>query len=126
MNSTGNRDVSALTKHSEMLDGRVKTLHPAIHAGILARANKTTDFAQLLEFGYEPISLVCCVLYDFEAALQVAKAKKASAAEQGEGNAAVACELIEEIDIGGVTLLRAAAKNFERVTVVCDPADYDR
>jgi phosphoribosylaminoimidazolecarboxamide formyltransferase/IMP cyclohydrolase len=98
-----------VTKHAELLGGRVKTLHPAIHSGILAR-DTDEDMQALREHGYAPISLVVCNLYPFQRT--VARA------------GITLDEAVEQIDIGGVTLLRAAAKNFSRVTVVCDPADY--
>ncbi len=101
--------VERVTRHPEMLGGRVKTLHPAIHGGILAR-DTDSDLAELREQGYAPISLVICNLYPFQQT--VAKA------------GVTPDEVIEQIDIGGVTLLRAAAKNFSRVTVLCDTADY--
>ncbi|MBN2469679.1 MAG: hypothetical protein JXN59_03050 [Anaerolineae bacterium] len=101
--------VEQVTGAPEMLGGRVKTLHPAIHAGILARDTES-DTADLAAQGYTPISMVVCNLYPFEATIQQPDVTLADA--------------IEQIDIGGVTLLRAAAKNFSRVTVVCDPADY--
>jgi phosphoribosylaminoimidazolecarboxamide formyltransferase/IMP cyclohydrolase len=103
------RDVADLTGAPEMLGGRVKTLHPAVHAGILSRATES-DQADLAAQGYRPINLVICNLYPFQETV-------------ARENVTLA-EAVEEIDIGGVTLLRAAAKNFERVTVVCDPADY--
>lgn len=103
------RDVADLTGAPEMLGGRVKTLHPAVHAGILSRATES-DQADLAAQGYRPINLVICNLYPFQRTV-------------ARENVTLA-EAVEEIDIGGVTLLRAAAKNFERVTVVCDPADY--
>ncbi|MGH2538259.1 MAG: bifunctional phosphoribosylaminoimidazolecarboxamide formyltransferase/IMP cyclohydrolase [Candidatus Promineifilaceae bacterium] len=102
-------DVSAVTGAAEMLAGRVKTLHPAVHAGILARAT-AADSAELAAQGVAPIDLVVCNLYPFQA----------TAARPGVSPA----EAVEQIDIGGVALLRAGAKNFERVTAVCDPADY--
>jgi phosphoribosylaminoimidazolecarboxamide formyltransferase/IMP cyclohydrolase len=98
-------DVRAVTGQDEILGGRVKTLHPAIAAGILARTAE-----DLADTGFAPIDLVVVNLYDFEGA--VAR----GAAEE---------ELVEAVDIGGPTLLRAAAKNCERVTVVCDPRHYD-
>ncbi|XP_013401967.1 bifunctional purine biosynthesis protein PURH-like [Lingula anatina] len=104
------QEVSEVTKAPEMLEGRVKTLHPAVHGGILARL---TD-GDLYDIGKQGISLirvVVCNLYPFV---------KTVSAE----NVTVS-DAIEDIDIGGVTLLRAAAKNHERVTVVCDPQDYD-
>lgn len=101
--------VEAVTSYPEMLGGRVKTLHPAIHGGILAR--RTPDhLADLAANGVHPIDLVVCNLYPFVQTV----------ARPGVTEA----EAIEEIDIGGVTLLRAAAKNYESVTVVVDPADY--
>lgn len=102
-------DVADVTGAPEMLGGRVKTLHPAVHGGILAR-DQAQDRADLAARGYDFIDLVVCNLYPFSQT--VAKAGVTLA------------EAIENIDIGGVTLLRAAAKNFERVTVICDPADY--
>lgn len=101
--------VDIVTGAPEMLGGRVKTLHPAIHAGILAR-DIASDIADLEAQGYAPISMVVCNLYPFQATV----AKPDVTLDQA----------IEQIDIGGVTLLRAAAKNFARVTVVSDPADY--
>jgi phosphoribosylaminoimidazolecarboxamide formyltransferase/IMP cyclohydrolase len=103
-------DVSEVTGHPEMMQGRVKTLHPAIHAGILARRDRSDDLSALEELGYGPIDLVCVNLYPFHEAAAV-NAPLPSAMEQ--------------VDIGGPTLLRAAAKNHEHVFVVVDPADYD-
>lgn len=103
-------DVAAITGAPEMLGGRVKTLHPAVHGGILAR-DTAGDRADLAAQKIGFIDLVVCNLYPF--AETVAKPGVTVAAA------------IEQIDIGGVTLLRAAAKNFARVAVVCDPADYD-
>ena len=101
--------VDQVTGHPEILGGRVKTLHPAIHGGILARRTPE-HLAELVAHGIAPVDLVVCNLYPFAATV----------AKQGVTEA----EAVEEIDIGGVTLLRAAAKNFESVTVICDPADY--
>jgi phosphoribosylaminoimidazolecarboxamide formyltransferase/IMP cyclohydrolase len=101
--------IEQVTHHPELLGGRVKTLHPAIHSGILAR-DTDEDMQALREHGYAPISLVVCNLYPFQNTV----------ARQG----VTLDEAVEQIDIGGVTLLRAAAKNFARVTVICDPADY--
>ena len=101
--------VDQITGFPEILGGRVKTLHPAMHGGILARRTPA-HLAELASHGIAPVDLVVCNLYPFEATVA-----KSGVTEQ---------EAIEEIDIGGVTLLRAAAKNFESVTVVCDPADY--
>ncbi len=106
------KEVSAHTGFPEMLDGRVKTLHPAIHGGILARREVPAHMASLRDAGIEPIDLVVVNLYPFEATV-----------------ADPACRLedaIENIDIGGPTLLRAAAKNHAGVAVVVDPADYGR
>ena len=106
------RDVSDFTGWPEMLGGRVKTLHPKVHGGLLYRRKHPEDQKQAAEHGIAPIDLVVVNLYPFEA----------TAARAG----LTAGELIENIDIGGPTMLRSAAKNFESVTVVCDPADYDR
>eukprot|EP01059_Diplonema_ambulator_P008316 TRINITY_DN178_c0_g1_i5.p1 TRINITY_DN178_c0_g1~~TRINITY_DN178_c0_g1_i5.p1 ORF type:complete len:610 (+),score=270.47 TRINITY_DN178_c0_g1_i5:134-1963(+) len=103
-------DVSDLTKAPEMLGGRVKTLHPAVHGGILARDTEQ-DMDELAKRGYGPIDMVFCNLYPF---LEVIKKEGVTIAQA-----------VEEVDIGGVTLLRAAAKNHARVTVVCDPSDYE-
>ena len=106
------RDVSEFTGWPEMLGGRVKTLHPKVHGGLLFRRNLAEDQKQAAEHGIAPIDLVVVNLYPFEATA----AKKDLTAE----------DLIENIDIGGPTMLRSAAKNFESVTVITDPADYDR
>jgi phosphoribosylaminoimidazolecarboxamide formyltransferase/IMP cyclohydrolase len=103
--------VESLTGVSEMLGGRVKTLHPAIHAGILARATKD-DLNDLAENGYAPIKLVVCNLYPFQETIAAASTTLQDA--------------IEQIDIGGVTLIRAAAKNFFHVTCICHSSDYSR
>ncbi len=103
------REVSDYTGSPEILDGRVKTLHPAVHGGILARATEA-DRDQLASLGWGYIDMVVVNLYPFEATV----AKPGTAEAEG----------IENIDIGGVALIRAAAKNFARVTLVCDPADY--
>jgi phosphoribosylaminoimidazolecarboxamide formyltransferase/IMP cyclohydrolase len=103
------RSVSSLTGEPEMLDGRVKTLHPAVHAGLLAR-DVPQDRALLAERGWEPIDLVAVNLYPFEEIADLEDTTQDQA--------------LAMIDIGGVTLLRAAAKNFGRVTTLCDPADY--
>ncbi|MCJ1243892.1 bifunctional phosphoribosylaminoimidazolecarboxamide formyltransferase/IMP cyclohydrolase [Trapelia coarctata] len=102
-------DVSAITHAPEMLSGRVKTLHPAVHAGILAR-DLASDEKDLAEQNINKVDYVVCNLYPFKDT--VAKI-----------NVTVP-EAVEEIDIGGVTLIRAAAKNHERVTILSDPADY--
>jgi phosphoribosylaminoimidazolecarboxamide formyltransferase/IMP cyclohydrolase len=104
------RDVSEVTGAPEMLGGRVKTLHPAIHAGILAR-DLAGDRSELDAQEIKMIDLVVCNLYPFQQTIDQPEVSLESA--------------VEQIDIGGVTLLRAAAKNFQRVTVVCEPADYE-
>lgn len=101
--------MSAITKAPEMLSGRVKTLHPAVHAGILAR-DLASDEKDLAEQNINKVDYVICNLYPFKDT--VAKV-----------NVSVP-EAVEEIDIGGVTLIRAAAKNHKRVTILSDPADY--
>ncbi len=106
------RDVSDFTGWPEMLGGRVKTLHPKVHGGLLFRRGHTEDEKQATENGIAPIDLVAVNLYPFEA----------TAAKAG----LTATELIENIDIGGPTMLRSAAKNFESVTVVTDAADFER
>ncbi len=106
------RDVSDVTRFPEMLSGRVKTLHPAVHGGILARRHDPEHETQISEAGIEPIDLVAVNLYPF----------RETAARPGVD----ADSVIEQIDIGGVALLRSAAKNYESVTVVVDPADYSR
>jgi phosphoribosylaminoimidazolecarboxamide formyltransferase/IMP cyclohydrolase len=102
--------VSDVTRFPEMLDGRVKTLHPAIHAGILARRGRPDDLEAIAAHGIQPIDLVVVNLYPFER----------TAANAGTPFD----ELVEEIDIGGPSLVRAAAKNFRDVLVVVSPADY--
>jgi phosphoribosylaminoimidazolecarboxamide formyltransferase / IMP cyclohydrolase len=104
--------VSDLTGFPEMLDGRVKTLHPKIHGGILARRSHAEDLDALERHGIGLIDLVVVNLYPFEAT-----AKKAGVTFD---------ELVENIDIGGPSMVRAAAKNFRDVLVVVDPADYPR
>ena len=106
------RDVADFTGWPEMLGGRVKTLHPKVHGGLLYRRKHPDDQKQAAEHSIAPIDLVVVNLYPFEA----------TAAKQG----LAAEELIENIDIGGPTMLRSAAKNFESVTVVTDPDDYTR
>ena len=104
------RDVAELTGWPEMLGGRVKTLHPKVHGGILFRRGEAGDRQQTAEHKIAPIDLVVVNLYPFEATA----AKPDLTAE----------ELIENIDIGGPAMVRSAAKNFESVAVVTDPADY--
>ena len=102
--------VEALTESPEMLGGRVKTLHPRVHAGILARRDEEEDVATLAEHGIEAFDLVCVNLYPFEEV----------AARQGVTEA----EAVEMIDIGGPSMLRGAAKNFAHCAAVCDPGQY--
>ncbi len=104
------REVSDLTGAPEILDGRVKTLHPRIHGAILAQPNKESHVATLQKEGIETIDMVVVNLYPFE--------KVAAAA------GSTLDEALEQIDIGGVTLLRAAAKNFENIVVVSEPSQY--
>lgn len=102
-------DVSSITHAPEILGGRVKTLHPAVHGGILLR-DIPTDEADLAAQGFDKIDYVVCNLYPFK--------------ETVKKVLVTVPEAVEEIDIGGVTLLRAAAKNHERVTILSDPKDY--
>jgi phosphoribosylaminoimidazolecarboxamide formyltransferase/IMP cyclohydrolase len=103
-------EVSEFTGFPEMLDGRVKTLHPKIHGGILGRRDLASHQEQMAAHDIKPIDLVVVNLYQFEQAV----AKSGCTLE----------DAIENIDIGGPTLLRASAKNYQDVTVVVDPADY--
>jgi phosphoribosylaminoimidazolecarboxamide formyltransferase/IMP cyclohydrolase len=105
------RDVADVTGHPEMMDGRVKTLHPAVHAGLLARRDRDDDLAALEEQGYGPIDLVAVNLYPFR--------------ETIAGGGVAVKDAMEKVDIGGPTMIRAAAKNHEGVWVIVDPADYD-
>lgn len=103
--------VSDVTGFPELLDGRVKTLHPAIHGGILARRGRAADMEAIRGQGIRPIDLVVVNLYPFA---------RTAASEATVG------ELLEQIDVGGPGMVRAAAKSFEDVLVVVDPADYGR
>jgi phosphoribosylaminoimidazolecarboxamide formyltransferase/IMP cyclohydrolase len=105
-------DVAAYTGSPEILDGRVKTLHPKIHGGLLGRRSQPAHVAQMEQQGIGPIDVVVVNLYPFEATI----AKPGCSFE----------EAIENIDIGGPSMLRSAAKNHEDVLVVVDPADYQR
>ncbi len=105
-------EVADVTGHPEIMEGRVKTLHPAVHAGLLGRPAHRGDAAQMEELGYEPIDLLAVNLYPFRETI----------AREGVTDA----EAIEQIDIGGPAMLRSAAKNHENVWVVVDPADYDQ
>jgi phosphoribosylaminoimidazolecarboxamide formyltransferase/IMP cyclohydrolase len=104
--------VEDVTGSPELLGGRVKTLHPRIHAGILARREREDDLAALAEHGIEPFDLVCVNLYPFERV----------AAQHGVREE----EAVEMIDVGGPSMLRAAAKNFAHVVAVCEPEQYGR
>jgi phosphoribosylaminoimidazolecarboxamide formyltransferase/IMP cyclohydrolase len=103
-------DVSEFTGFPEMLDGRVKTLHPKVHGGILAQKSNPDHLAQMETHGLLPIDLIAVNLYAFEKTVADPDCSLADA--------------IENIDIGGPTMLRAAAKNYRDVTVLVDPADY--
>ncbi len=105
------KDISELTGFPEMLDGRVKTLHPKVHGGILHRREDPTHIAAIAEHGIAPIDMVVVNLYAFEKTA----AKPGVAFE----------ELIENIDIGGPSMIRSAAKNFHDVAIVTSPSDYD-
>jgi phosphoribosylaminoimidazolecarboxamide formyltransferase/IMP cyclohydrolase len=104
-------EVAEVTGAAEFLDGRVKTLHPAIHGGLLARRDRADHLAALADRQIAPIDLLVCNLYPF-----------AETVASGAGFE----DCLENIDIGGPALIRAAAKNHDSVTVVTDPADYDR
>ena len=104
-------EISVVTGHPEMMDGRVKTLHPAIHAGLLARRGHPADTTELERQGYGPIDLVAVNLYPFRQTIAAPDVTPALA--------------MENVDIGGPTLIRAAAKNHRDVWVVVDPADYE-
>lgn len=103
-------DVSEFTGFPEMLDGRVKTLHPLVHGGILNQRENADHQQQCNDHGIKPIDIVAVNLYAFEKTVADPHCSLADA--------------IENIDIGGPTLLRASAKNFRDVTVIVDPADY--
>src|ERR1700676_5174515 len=104
------REVADVTEYPEMLDGRVKTIHPRIAGGILAMRSKPEHMLAIAAHGIPPIDLVCVNLYEFE---KIAANKDAPLEE-----------LIENIDIGGPTMIRAAAKNWQDVAVVTSPRDY--
>jgi phosphoribosylaminoimidazolecarboxamide formyltransferase/IMP cyclohydrolase len=103
-------EVSDYTGFPEMMEGRVKTLHPRIHGGILGRRDNPKDVEAMESQGIDPIDMVVVNLYPFEATI----ARKECTLE----------EAIENIDIGGPTMIRAAAKNYRDVSVIVDPADY--
>jgi phosphoribosylaminoimidazolecarboxamide formyltransferase/IMP cyclohydrolase len=104
------REISSFTAFPEVLEGRVKTLHPRVHGGLLFKRGNAKHEAEARECGFEPIDLVVVNLYPFEATIAKPGVKLA--------------EAIENIDIGGPSMIRSAAKNYESVTVVVDPADY--
>lgn len=105
------RDISSFTDFPEVLEGRVKTLHPRVHGGLLYKRGNDLHEKQAKECGFQPIDLVAVNLYPFEATVQKPGVTLA--------------EAIEQIDIGGPSMIRSAAKNYESVTVVVDPLDYD-
>src|SRR6266446_1234246 len=105
------REISSFTAFPEVLEGRVKTLHPRVHGGLLYKRGNAKHEAEARECGFEPIDLVVVNLYPFEKTIQKPDVTLA--------------EAIENIDIGGPSMIRSAAKNYESVTVVVDPADYD-
>ena len=104
-------EVSDYTGFPEILNGRVKTLHPKIHGGILAQLVKKEHTEQMRKYQIKTINMVVVNLYDFKTVYE-------------QKNNILFAEALEKIDIGGPTLLRAAAKNFSYVVAVCDPADY--
>lgn len=101
--------IEDVTGFPEILDGRVKTLHPKVHGGLLYRRDDPKHVETIKEMNITPIDLVCCNLYAFDKAL-----------EKG----ADLPEMVENIDIGGPSMIRSAAKNFKDVFIVSDPADY--
>src|SRR5438046_3656315 len=105
------REISSFTAFPEVLEGRVKTLHPRVHGGLLYKRGNAKHEAEARECGFEPIDLAVVNLYPFEKTIQKPDVTLA--------------EAIENIDIGGPSMIRSAAKNYESVTVVVDPADYD-
>ncbi|MDR0617655.1 MAG: bifunctional phosphoribosylaminoimidazolecarboxamide formyltransferase/IMP cyclohydrolase [Endomicrobium sp.] len=114
-NSIECKEISDVTGFPEILDGRVKTLNPKIHGGILAIRNNREHLSQLRKYGIDTIDMVVVNLYPFEATINTIEKPQDKNISQ---------EVIENIDIGGVALLRAAAKNYKDVLVVCDQNDY--
>lgn len=104
-------EVGSVTGHAEMMEGRVKTLHPAVHAGILGRRGRSDDLAELARMGYRPIDLVAVNLYPFRETVAAPDVSMERA--------------MENVDVGGPAMARAAAKNHRDVWAVVDPADYD-
>ncbi|OPL15624.1 MAG: IMP cyclohydrolase [delta proteobacterium ML8_D] len=105
-------DISEYTGFPEMMDGRVKTLHPKVHGGLLARRDNQLDIQMMKTYSIKDIGLVVVNLYQFENTVSKA--------------GCTLDEAVENIDIGGPTMLRSAAKNFKYVTVIVDPSDYPR
>ena len=103
--------IDDVTGFPEMLDGRVKTLHPMVHGGLLFRRDLEEHVNTVKEHGIQPIDLVCVNLYEFEKALKAGKPM---------------ADMIENIDIGGPSMIRSAAKNFKDVLIVTDPSDYNK
>jgi phosphoribosylaminoimidazolecarboxamide formyltransferase/IMP cyclohydrolase len=106
------KDVSEHTGSPEMLDGRVKTLHPRIHGGLLSRRDNPKDMDEIKKYGIDTIDMVVVNLYPFE--------------ETISRPGVTLTEAIENIDIGGPAMLRSASKNFQDVAVIVDPADYEK
>jgi phosphoribosylaminoimidazolecarboxamide formyltransferase/IMP cyclohydrolase len=106
------KEVSEYTGFPEMLDGRVKTLHPKIHGGLLSRRDNLKDMEEIKKHGIDTIDMVVVNLYPFEETISRPEVTFA--------------EAIENIDIGGPTMLRSASKNFQDVAVVVDPSDYKK
>jgi len=106
------KDVSDHTGSPEMLDGRVKTLHPKIHGGLLSRRDNPKDMEEIRKYGIDTIDMVVVNLYPFE--------------ETISKRGVTFSEAIENIDIGGPAMLRSASKNFKDVAVIVDPSDYER
>jgi len=105
-------DISEYTGFPEMMDGRVKTLHPKVHGGLLGRRDNQEDIQMMEKHGIRSIDLVVVNLYQF----QLTVAKEGCTLE----------EAVENIDIGGPSMIRSAAKNFKDVTVITDPSDYSK
>ena len=103
--------IDDVTGFPEMLDGRVKTLHPKVHGGLLFKRDNEEHVKTVEEHHIAPIDLVCVNLYEFEKALKAGKPME---------------DMIENIDIGGPSMIRSAAKNFKDVLIVTDPADYNK
>lgn len=106
------KEVSEYTGFPEMLDGRVKTLHPKIHGGLLSRRDNPKDMEEIKKYGIDTIDMVVVNLYPFE--------------ETISRPGVTFTEAIENIDIGGPTMLRSASKNFQDVAVIVDPSDYKK